>query len=42
MSKLLDDEMDHLSQAGIFVLEEFGDTEEEGGRFVRGELLTGV
>lgn len=42
MSQLLDDKVDHLSQAGIFILEQLRDTEEEGRRFVRGELLARV
>lgn len=42
MGQLLDDKVDHLSQAGIFVLEELRDAEEEGGGFVGRELLAGV
>lgn len=42
MSQLLDDKVDHLSQAGIFILEQLRDTEEEGRRFVRWELLARV
>lgn len=33
VGELLDDKVDHLSEAGIFVLEEFGDSEEESGCF---------
>lgn len=40
--QLLDDEVYHLSQAGIFVLEQLRDTEEEGGGFVCGELFARV
>jgi hypothetical protein len=32
----------HLSEAGIFVLEQLGDAEEEGGGFIGRELLPGV
>ena len=34
--------MDHLSQAGIFVLEELRDAEEEGGSFVCRKPFAGV
>lgn len=34
--------MNHLAQAGILVLEELRDTEEEGGGFVGGKLLPRV
>jgi len=34
--------VDHLSEAGILVLEELRDTEEEGCSFVGGELLSRV
>lgn len=34
--------MDHLAQAGILVLEELRDAEEEGRGFILGELLAGV
>jgi hypothetical protein len=40
--QLLNDEHDHLAETGIFVLEELGDSEEEGGGFVAGEGLSGV
>lgn len=41
VGKLLDDQVDHLAQRGILVLEQFGDAKEEGGCFVGGELLAG-
>lgn len=34
--------MDHLPQAGIFVLEESRDTEEQGGGLIGGELVTRI
>ena len=39
--QLLDDKVDHLAEGGILVLEQLGDTEEEGGGFICSELLTG-
>ncbi|KAI6775225.1 hypothetical protein HG530_001983 [Fusarium avenaceum] len=39
VGELLNDKVDHLSEAGILVLEELGDAEEEGGGFVGRELL---
>lgn len=41
-SKLLDDEVHHLAEARILVLEELRDAEEEGGGFVPRELLPRV
>jgi hypothetical protein len=40
--ELLDDEVDHLAQAGILILEELRDAEEEGGGFGGRELLARV
>lgn len=40
-SQLLQNEINHLAQRGVLVLEQLGDTEEESGGFVRGELLPG-
>ena len=40
--ELLDDEVNHLAQAGILVLEELRDAEEERGRLSGGELLARV
>lgn len=40
-SKLLQDEIDHLAQRGILVLEQLRNAEEERGSLVRGELLPG-
>lgn len=40
--QLLDDKVYHLPQAGIFVLEELRDTEEESGGFVCRELLARI
>lgn len=40
--QLLNDEVDHLTQAGILVLEELRDTEEEGRGFILGKLLASV
>lgn len=42
VSQLFDDKVDHLSQAGIFVLEELRDAKEQGGSFVGRELLARV
>lgn len=42
MRQLLDDEVDHLPQTGIFVLEELGDSKEEGGGFIGRELLPSI
>lgn len=39
--ELLDDEVDHLAQRGIFVLEEFRDAEEEGRGFLAAPALAG-
>ena len=41
LRKLLDDEVYHLPEGGIFILEQLGDAEEEGGGFGGGELLAG-
>lgn len=41
LCQLLDDEVHHLPEGGIFILKELRDAEEEGGRFVGGELLAG-
>lgn len=40
--QLLDDQEDHLSEAGILVLEELRDSEEERGGLVGGELVPRV
>ena len=42
MRQLLDDEVYHLPQTGIFILEELRDSEEEGSGFIGGEALSGV
>jgi hypothetical protein len=42
VGKLLDNKVNHLSETGILVLEELGDTKEEGCSFVGGKLLSGV
>jgi hypothetical protein len=42
MRQLLDGKVDHLSKAGIFILEELRDAEEQGGGFIGGESFTGV
>lgn len=42
VGELLDDQVDHLAEAGILVLEQLRDAEEEGGGFVGRELLPGV
>lgn len=42
VGQFLDNKVDHLSQAGIFVLEELRDAEEQGSGFVRRELLARV
>jgi hypothetical protein len=42
MRQLLDGKMHHLPKAGIFILEELRDAEEQGRRFVGGEPFTGV
>ena len=39
MCQLLDDQVHHLAKAGIFVLEQLRDTEEEGRSFIGGEGL---
>lgn len=39
--KLLQDEVNHLTQGGIPILEELRNPEEERGGLVRGELLAG-
>ena len=41
IDKFLQNQIHHLSQRGVLVLEQLGDAEEEGGGFVRGELLPG-
>jgi hypothetical protein len=40
-SQLLQDQIHHLPQWRVFVLEKLGDSEEEGGGFIRRELLPG-
>jgi len=42
VGNLLDDKVDHLSETGIFVLEQLRDSEEKGRSFVGRELLAGV
>jgi hypothetical protein len=42
MRQLLDGKVHHLPKAGIFILEELRDAEEQGRRFVGGESFTGV
>lgn len=42
VGQLLDDEVDHLSEAGILVLEELRDAEEKGGGFIGWELLPSI
>lgn len=39
--KLLDDQIDHLAERGIFVLEQLGDAEEEGRGFLPAPALAG-
>lgn len=39
--QLLDDQVNHLAQRGIFVLEQLGDAEEEGGGFLASPALAG-
>lgn len=39
--ELLDDEVDHLAERGIFILEELGDAKEEGGGFLPAPALAG-
>jgi hypothetical protein len=39
--ELLDDQVDHLAERGIFVLEELGDAEEERGGFLAAPALAG-
>jgi hypothetical protein len=39
-SELLDDQVDHLAERGIFVLEELRDAKEEGGGFLSSPTLT--
>lgn len=39
--QLFDDKVDHLPERGILVLEQFADSEEEGGGLVGGKLLAG-
>lgn len=41
IGQLLDDQIDHLAEGGILVLEELADAEEERGGLVGGELLAG-
>lgn len=40
-SELLDDQVDHLAERGIFVLEQLGDAEEEGRGFLAPPALAG-
>lgn len=40
--QLLDDEVDHLAQAGIFILEELRDAKEEGRGFGGREFLSRI
>ena len=40
-SELLDDQIDHLAERGIFVLEQLGDAEEEGRGFLPAPALSG-
>lgn len=40
VGKLLDDQVDHLAEGGIFVLEQLGNAEEEGGGFILRKLFT--
>lgn len=42
MRQLLDSKMNHLPKAGILILEEFRDAEEQGGGLVSREPFTGV
>lgn len=42
VGQLLDDKVDHLAEARIFVLEQLRDAEEEGGGFGGGESLARV
>ena len=42
LRQLLDNKVHHLAEGLIFVLEELGDAEEEGGGFVGGEFLAGL
>lgn len=42
MRQLLDGEVDHLSKAGIFVLEELRDAEEQCGGFIGRESFASV
>lgn len=42
IGQLLNDEVDHLSEAGILVLEQLRDAEEQCCGFIRWELLPGV
>jgi hypothetical protein len=41
VGQLLDDQIDHLAERGIFVLEQLRDAEEEARGFVGRELLAG-
>ena len=42
VGQLLDNKVNHLSQARIFILKELGYAEEAGGGFVGRELLAGI
>lgn len=42
MRQLLDGEVDHLPKAGIFILEELRDAEEQGRGFIGRESFAGV
>lgn len=42
MRQFLNDKVDHLPQAGIFILEQLRDTKEKGSGFVGREFLAGV
>jgi len=41
LSKFLEDQIDHLAERRVLVLEEFGNAKEKGGGFVGRELLAG-
>ena len=41
LTQLFDDEIHHLTERGIFILEQLRDAEEEGCGFVLGEFLAG-
>lgn len=42
VGQLLNDEVDHLSEARILILEQLRDAEEKGGCFIGRELLPGI